>query len=158
VNSFFFVCCQTISCHKLILHHLSWHNHSLYSYQSIWLYHWLHYLIALSTIHCTTLLLSLPLITLSGCCINTCHTVCTRVLCYCETQIAVCLHLLSWSSKTLHYNYQSDYRCILKVSKQLRDLLESNNWLRLGISVSLCEIQIFGEVVLETSSMHMYHG
>ena len=43
---------------------------------------------------------------------------------------------------------QGNYRCILKVSKQLRDLLECNNWLRLWvISCSfLYEKQIFDEV------------
>jgi len=43
---------------------------------------------------------------------------------------------------------RGDYRCIPKVSKQLRDLLEYNNWPRLWLylSVSLYDIEIFDEV------------
>jgi len=42
---------------------------------------------------------------------------------------------------------QGDYRCISKVSKQLRDLLECNVQLRLWVhlSVTLYEIKIFDE-------------
>ena len=38
-----------------------------------------------------------------------------------------------------------DYRCILKISEQLRDLLECNNRLRLWV-ISLYKIRIFDEV------------
>jgi len=68
---------------------------------------------------------------------------------YC-TQAGLLAVLENWGMLPITTNgeAQGNYRCILKVSKQLRDLLECNNWLRLWvISFSfLYEKQIFDEV------------
>ena len=104
------LCCQTVSLSTSL------------SYKSIWLYHCFHYLVAIQ----------IPALL-------------SWVLCCCEPQIALFLHLLSWNSVrmkcyTIIMKGEAwGKRCILKVSKQLRNLLESNNWLRLYISISLCD-------------------
>ena len=115
-----------------------------HSYQSIWLYHCFHYLVA---VWISALL--------------------SWVLCCCELQITVCLHLLlNWSS--IHMKHctiitkgkpRGDYWCILKVSKQLRDLLEST--IRLILYFSVCNTNFwwdcFGYLIKFKRSKQIIH-
>ena len=77
--------------------------------------------------------LTLSLFPLSGCYMNTCPAVLSPMLLWAPDCFVPTLAELKLYTYTIITNgkAQGDYRCILKTSKQLRNLLESNNQLRL---------------------------